>query len=189
MKTAPSAELLAAAGADWPDTLVDVGHVLDAWGTRGWIKLAPASAQAAALLACKRLWLSAPPPSRTRLALDVRLARHHGSAVVALLDGVTTRDDAESLRGWRVHARREDFPPPAAGEYYWVDLIGCQVVDRDGAALGVVEGLLDSGAQAILQLRVDGRRQPRLIPFVDAYVIDVDLDARRIVADWQADFD
>ena len=189
MKPALSADLLAAAGDDWPDTLVEIGHVLDAWGTRGWIKLAPASAQAAALLACKRLWLSAPAPARTRLALDVRLARHHGSAVVALLAGVDTRNDAEALKGWSVHTRREDFPPAADGEYYWVDLIGCQVIDRDGAALGIVEGLLDSGAQAILQLRVDGRRQPRLIPFVDAYIVDVDLAARRIVADWRADFD
>ena len=189
MTPALPADLLAAAGTDWPDTLIEVGHVLDAWGTRGWVKLAPASAQAAALLACKRLWLCAPAPACTRLALDVRLARHHGSAVVTLLDGVATRDAAEALKGWRVHARREDFPPPSDGEYYWVDLIGCQVVDRDGAALGVVEGLLDSGAQAILQLHVEGRKQPRLIPFVDAYVVDVDLGARRIVADWRAEFD
>ena len=163
--------------------------MLDAWGTRGWIKLAPESAEASGLLGAKHLWLQAPAPRRLRLGLRVRLARRHGAAVVALLDGVATRDDAEALKGCSVHARREDFPAAADGEFYWVDLIGCTVVNRDGVALGVVDGLLDSGAQAILQLHVAGRRQPRLIPFVDAYVDAVDLAARRIVANWQPDYD
>ncbi len=189
MKTAPSTELLAASSDDWPSTLVEVGRVLDAWGTRGWIKLAPASAEAAGLLAATRLWLHAPAPHGFRLGLGVRLARRHGAAIVALLDGVATRDDAESLKGCSVHARREDFPAADDGAYYWIDLIGCTVVNRDGVALGVVDGLLDSGAQSILQLHVAGRRQPRLIPFVDAHVDSVDLTARRIVANWQPDYD
>jgi 16S rRNA processing protein RimM len=173
-----------------PAELIQLGYVLDAWGTRGWVKIVPASSDAGALLQAPRLWLQSPagrPPQH--LSLEVREARRHAQAVVALLEGVDTRDGAEALRGWSVHARREDFPPTKGEEYYWVDLIGCQVVNREGVALGSVEGLLDSGAQSILRVRDSAAGIERLIPFVDAYVLEVDLAARRIVADWQPDFD
>lgn len=190
------------ADTDWPESLIEVGHVLDAWGTLGWVKIAPDAADAAALLKAPRLWLL-PPPGRPaqRRRLDVRLSRRHAQTVVALFDGVADRNGAEALKGWRVHARREDFPPPPQDSYYWVDLIGCRVVNREGVDLGVVEGLLDSGAQAILRLRVeDGgdksgsdknndKPRERLIPFVDAFVGEVDVAARRIVADWLPEYD
>ncbi len=200
-RNAPAAHPDAAAAEDWPPDLVEVAHVLDAWGIRGWVKLAPDAAEPAALLAAPVWWLEGPPQRgvtpRRRLAR--RLARRHGPSVVALLDGVAGRDGAEQLRGWRVHVRREDFPAPGGDEFYWVDLIGCQVVDRDGHALGEVVGLLDSGAQSVLRLRrapqaSDTPRGPeqaaeRLIPFVDAYIVEVDVPGRRIVADWHPDYD
>ena len=188
-------EPAAASAAPWPEGLLEVGHVLDAWGTRGWIKVAPAAAEAAALLAAPTWWLQAPPTALAprRLALARRLARRHGQSVVALLEGVEQRAQAEELKGWTIHLRRQDFPPAAEGEFYWVDLIGCEVCTRQGVALGRVGGLLDSGAQAVLRVQrpagaaaADGER---LIPFVDAYIVEVDLAGRRIVADWQPDYD
>ncbi len=185
-----------------PDDLLEVGHVLDAWGTHGWIKVAPDAAEPAGLLKAGRWWLR-PPPGRAGAQARCcarRLARRHGQSVVALLEGVADRTQAESLKGWSVHLRREDFPAPAQDEFYWADLIGCEVFGRDGAALGQVVGLLDSGAQSVLRLRrppqtQEGTREQaaaraeRLIPFVDAYIVEVDIAARRIVADWQADYD
>jgi 16S rRNA processing protein RimM len=130
-----------------------------------------------------------------RVELAVRLARRHATSVVALLEGVGTRTQAEAMRGWTIHARREDFPPAGDDEYYWVDLIGCAVFNREGLELGTVSGLLDSGAQSILQLKTNAcpgegtKANERLIPFVDAYIVNVDTAARRIVVDWQPDYD
>ncbi len=121
----------------------------------------------------------------------MRLARRHAQSVVASLDGTTTRNQAECFRGWIIYARREDFPPARDDEYYWVDLIGCTVLNREGMHLGTVSGLLDNGAQAVLQLHTadPGKHHERLIPFVDAYIVEVDLAARRIVADWLPEYD
>ncbi len=207
-KTSPTAPAAAALPGEpgvaptgpWPEGLIEVGHVLDAWGTRGWIKVAPDATEPAALLKAPTWWLQPPPlrGSARRLELPRRLARRHGQSVVALLEGVAGRDQAEALRGWSIHLRREDFPPPAADEFYWVDLIGCEVSNREGVALGHVLGLLDSGAQSVLRLRRPPSQASdpsptqggeRLIPFVDAYIVSVDLQARRIVADWQPDYD
>lgn len=177
---------------DWPADLLEVGQVLDAWGTRGWVKIAPDAAEAGALLKAPRLWLT-PPEARPgqRRDVAVRLARRHAQAVVALLEGVGDRTAAEALKGWRVHARRADFPPPAKDEYYWADLIGCHATNLQGQDLGEVVGLLDSGAQSVLRLRTpEGTAPPeRLIPFVDAYVHAVDIAQRSIVVDWLPDYD
>uniref|UniRef100_E6PKY9 Putative 16S rRNA processing protein RimM n=1 Tax=mine drainage metagenome TaxID=410659 RepID=E6PKY9_9ZZZZ len=177
---------------DWPEGLIQVGHVLDAWGTQGWLKIAPESNEPAALLKASHWWMHSPqgrPLQRAQYA--VRLARRHTQSVVALLDGTTTRTQAESFRGWTIHARREDFPPARKDEYYWVDLIGCTVLNREGLPLGMVSGLFDSGAQAVLQLHTatGGQQHERLIPFVDAYIVEVDIAARRIVADWLPEYD
>lgn len=178
--------------ADWPDDLAQVGHVLDAWGTQGWLKIAPESNEPAALLNASHWWMHSPrgrPLQRAQYA--VRLARRHTQSVVALLDGTTTRTQAESFRGWTIYARREDFPPAGKDEYYWVDLIGCTVLNREGLQLGTVGGLIDNGAQTVLQVRtaIGDKQLDRLIPFVDAYVVEVDLAARRIVADWLPEYD
>jgi 16S rRNA processing protein RimM len=192
--SAPAAE--APAAVHWPEGLIEVGHVLDAWGTRGWIKVAPDAAEPAALLKAPTWWLQSPAArgASRRLELPRRLARRHAQSVVALLEGIAGRDQAEALKGWSIHLRREDFPPAAGDEFYWVDLIGCEVCNREGVALGRVIGLLDSGAQSVLRIRrpeagSGAQAAERLIPFVGAYIVSVELDARRIVADWQPDYD
>lgn len=177
---------------DWPEQLLQVGYVQDAWGTQGWLKIVPESSDAAALLNASHWWMQSPPGRPLQRAkVAVLQARRHSQSVVALLGGTSTRTQAESLRGWSIHARREDFPPARKDEYYWVDLIGCQVFNREGLELGTVSGLLDSGAQAVLQLKFMSGEQARerLIPFVSAYIVKVDLGARRIVADWLPEYD
>ncbi len=182
--------------AEWPEGLIEVARVLDAWGVRGWLKVAPAAADASALLQAECWWLQgpelAPASAPRRLRLQRRLARRHGHSVVALLDGIGERAQADALKGWSILLRRQDFPPADAGEFYWVDLIGCAVRNREGLDLGVVVGLLDSAAQSVLRLQRPGAAAgsaERLIPFVDAYVLEVDVAGKRILADWQPDYD
>ncbi len=83
----------------------------------------------------------------------------------------------------------------ASDEYYWVDLIGLDVVNRQGEQLGQVRDLMATGPTSVLVLdyRIEGadgvpRPAERLIPFVSAYVDTVDLPGRRITVDWQADY-
>ena len=85
---------------------------------------------------------------------------------------------------------RASFPTLADGEYYWVDLIGCEVVNREGVVMGVVKDLLSTGPQTVIvaQREQDGKAQETLIPFVGAYVDAVQLPERRILVDWQLDY-
>jgi 16S rRNA processing protein RimM len=111
--------------------------------------------------------------------------------VVALAQEVPDRTAAEAMRGARVFIGRGSFPTPDADEFYWVDLIGLDVVNREGVALGSVVGLLDTGPHSVLRVLPPGETQEdaeRLIPFVGAYVDAVSLEQRRITVDWGLDY-
>ena len=171
-----------------PADLVLVGHVLDAWRLDGSIKVAPYSSDAAALLAAKEWWFDVRGDVKS---FDVFACKAHGSTVTARLVGIVDRDAAEALKGGRISVERRWFPVTDDDEFYWVDLIGLAVVNGDDVPLGTVSDLTDNGAHQNLVVRQagdDGSTIERLIPFVDAYVSDVDLVGRRIVVDWQPDY-
>ncbi len=94
------------------------------------------------------------------------------------------------MRGARIFVSRSSFPTTSTDEYYWVDLIGLEVVNRQGEALGQVQELLQTAAQTVLVLRYPSGDAwlERMIPFVSAHVDAVDLEHRRITVDWQADY-
>lgn len=180
----------ALATAAWPDDAVAVGYVAGAYGLKGMIRVAPQSADASALLHAAQWWLELQLPRPQRLQLATRARRLHGGAVVAAAAGISDRTPAEALKGATVYVRRADFPAPRDGEFYWVDLIGLQVVNREGVALGTVAGLLDNGPQAVLRVvaGTGAEARERLIPFVDAVVGQVSLEQRRIEVDWGEDY-
>ena len=186
---------LALEPAELPADAVEVARVLGAWGVQGWFKVLPHSASPEALFSSKR-WYLAPAERGAKAAFDgtallkIRQAREHSGAVVASAHDIADRDAAEALKGARVFVARSSFPTPQEGEYYWVDLIGLDVVNREGVALGQVRDLMSTGPQQVLVIGYDeaGKACERLIPFVDAYVDQVDLQARRITVDWQPDY-
>ncbi|AOB30728.1 16S rRNA processing protein RimM [Bordetella sp. H567] len=210
-----------------PADLVELGRITGAYGVKGWVKIQPHSADADVLLAIasgssttssppSTWWLirHAPPgttgaSSRTSSPHPyvIRAARPQGSHIVAQLDGIADRDQAEALKGMAVCAPRSAFPAPDEDEYYWVDLIGCSVHgDDNGAAalLGIVDEVVDNGAHALLKVRrqhvpapgqqpqplldAKGRALEVLVPFVHAHIRAVDLASRRIDTDWPLDF-
>jgi len=179
---------------DLPPDAVEVARIGDAWGVKGWIKVLPFSADPQALFSSKRWYVQ--PSDRGPKAFDgtallrVREAREHSGTVVAQVDGVDDRDTAQALRGARIFVQRSSFPSTSADEYYWVDLIGLEVVNRQGDSLGHVKELLQTAAQVVLVLRYPcgDALLERMIPFVAVYVDAVDLDEKRITVDWQADY-
>lgn len=179
---------------DLPADAIEVGRIADAWGVKGWFKVMPYSANPQAIFSSKQ-WYLLPAQRGAKtfdgvLKLRLREAKDHSGGVVASAQGVDDRESAESLRGARVFVPRSSFPSTLVDEYYWIDLIGLDVVNREGVALGTVIELLSTSAQAVLvlQFAADGKVSERMIPFVAAYVDGVDLAARRIAVDWQSDY-
>ena len=129
--------------------------------------------------------LAAPLP----FALNVKGVRDQGDAIVATAPEIPDRDAAEAMKGVRVFVSRSTFPKTDDGEFYWIDLIGLAVANREGVALGDVVGLIDTGPHCVLRVQPpEADAEERLIPFVEAYVDSVDMPGRRILVDWGLDF-
>jgi 16S rRNA processing protein RimM len=195
-----------------PADAIEIGRITDAWGIKGWFKVLPHSASPEALFSSKA-WFLLPPdrplkPKRSAvtapaaasqthwtepLLLTVKEVKNHSDTVVACAHGMDDRNAAESLRGARIFVPRSSFPAAADGEYYWVDLLGLQVVNREGLDLGQVRDLMSTGPQTVLVIEAapeaeGGKSIERMIPFVSAFVDGVDLPGKRITVDWQPDY-
>ena len=135
--------------------------------------------------------MKASMPWTGALLLKIKEAKDHSDSVVATSLDIADRNAAEALRGARVFVPRSSFPTAAQDEYYWVDLIGLDVFNREGEAMGQVKELLSTGPQTVLVLTytdTQAKETERMIPFVAAFIDAVDLPGRRITVDWQADY-
>ena len=117
----------------------------------------------------------------------VEHTKMHSAWLLAKLAGIETREQALALKGKAIAVPRAALPEPADGIYYWADLVGLEVVNREGVALGCVTDVTGYGAHPVLQVSAAGAAV-RLIPYVPAYVERVDLERRRIDVDWQPDY-
>ena len=186
-----------------PDDAIEVGRILDAWGVKGWLKILPHSTHPEALFSAKSWFLQAPDAKfrpgfnafSGTVAISVDEAKIHSDSVVAKIIGLDDRNDAEALRGCRIFLPRSSFPAATKDEYYWVDLIGLNVINREGVALGCVRDLMATGPHSVLcveytQAQDDGTSvaAERMIPFVAVYVDAVDIAEKRITVDWQPDY-
>lgn len=202
-----------------PSDAVEMGRIADAWGIKGWVKVHAYSASADALLAGSE-WFLQPPVApfdrgftafKGTIRVEVKEIKPHADTLVALCDACPHRNAAESLKGARIFMSRSQFPQTSdPDEYYWVDLLGLRVVNREGVALGVVRDLMSTGPNSVLVIEYTvaapvaeataGEAQAvapvaaaklaeRLIPFVAAYVDKVDKAAGLITVDWQEDYE
>jgi 16S rRNA processing protein RimM len=101
--------------------------------------------------------------------------------VVARIAGVNDRNAAEALRGTDLYVRREKLPAAQEGEFYYADLVGLRADSESGETIGSVVAVQNFGAGDLLEVRLDGQAATELIPFTDAYVPVVDINAGRVV--------
>ncbi len=122
--------------------------------------------------------------------LEHRLQRGQvqGKRVIAWLSDVGQRDQAEALVGAEVWIARSDLPPPAPGEYYWADLIGCRVVNDAGVELGEVQEMIETGANDVMSLHSEQGGQ--LVPWAYGSIVTaVDVNERVITVAWDDERD
>ncbi len=101
----------------------------------------------------------------------------------ARVDGVTTKEQADALKGTDLFADRSAMPSLPDDEFYYADLIGLTVVDTGGETLGTVKNVMDHGAGDLLEILQTSASDTLLLPFTKAVVPTVDLAARRIIVD------
>ncbi|MCC6709683.1 MAG: ribosome maturation factor RimM [Gammaproteobacteria bacterium] len=159
-----------------------VGRINGLFGTRGWVKVFSHTRPRDNLVDYSPWYLLTDGEWRAYEVIEAR--RHHGG-VIAHLAGIDDRDQAASLVRRDVAITREQLGPAGHGDYYWADLVGLKVINRDGQELGTVTGLMETGAHDVM--RIEGARE-YLIPYVrDVYVLSVDVAGGEMRVDWHSD--
>ena len=159
-----------------------LGRVLGAFGVRGELKLHSFTDPPAKVLKYQP-WVLVHRGVEREIA-NAR-GRDTAKGVLLTLPEVVDRDQAEALAGAEIWVPRSRLPAPKPGEYYWVDLEGLRVVNREGVLLGTVSHLFETAANAVMVVAGD---RERLVPFLDDFVLGVDFDARQVTVDWDPDF-
>jgi 16S rRNA processing protein RimM len=114
--------------------------------------------------------------------LEVASSRRHGDGWLVRFAGYADRDAAELLRSAVLEVDRSEVPPPPDGSYYYYELSDCLCVDRGAGELGRVTDLVEDGGGLLLELATPGGGR-LLVPFVDAYLVSVDVAVGRIELD------
>ena len=150
------------------------------FGVRGWVHIHSHTDPPHNLIDFAAWYLSTDARDRELRRIEPRIQKQAGKRLIATWEPMATRDDAARATGREIFVPAADLPPLDLGEYYWNDLIGLDVVNREGVALGVVERLVTTGPHDVLVIRGD---RTHYVPFVASYVDDVVVD-QKIVVDW-----
>lgn len=161
---------------------ITLGKIVGVYGVKGWVKVFSESRPREQIFEYSPWILEL---NGERSEINVLQGRVHGKGLIAQLEGIEHRDQAEKLTGAVISVAEQALPETDKDEYYWSQLTGLSVVNTEGTDLGEVAGLLETGANDVMVVRGD---KERLIPFTRYAVIQVDLDGRVITVDWDPEF-
>lgn len=164
-----------------------LGKIAEPYGIRGWIKIYPFADDPLDWATVSDWWVGRENQQNQWKPCKLLQLKAHGSVLLAQLESVDDRTAAEALKGQLVGAPKASLPKLAEGEFYWADLLGLKVTNPQGQCLGVVEDLIETGANDVLRV-VDSDGQERLIPYVDAVVLRVDVALGEIMVNWELDW-
>ncbi len=162
---------------------VALARITSPFGVRGWVK-AMAFTESAADVLEYRDWELVWPDGRRR---NLRLleGRLHGKGLALHFESINDRDVALTLAQAEMQVERGTLPPLARGEYYRDDLLDFEVVNLQGEALGRLDHYVDTPANAVMVVMSD---RERWLPLTPHCLMQVDVEGRRLVVDWDRDF-
>lgn len=179
--------------------MVVMGRIVAPYGVFGWLKIVPDTEAFDGLFDYDTWWLGKGDDWREMV---VETAKTHNDVLVVKLKGIDDRDAALACKGKQIAVPRDQLPEAEENEYYWSDLIGLRVKNKQDVDFGLIVDVFETGANDVIAVRADvikqedstvkavakEKPQERLIPFIDDVVLEVDLAAKTMLVDWDADF-
>ncbi|WP_461516685.1 ribosome maturation factor RimM [Porticoccus sp.] len=167
---------------------VTVGRITTVHGIKGWVKVHSFTQPEDNIVGYQPWWLKTTDGWEM---IEIDQCRATAKGLMVHLVKVDDRDQARQYCQRDIAVERANLPSLETGEYYWHQLQGLTVVTTEGVKLGKVSSLMETGANDVLVVEGDADsldQQERLIPYVEQFVLGVDLDAREIKVDWDPDF-
>jgi 16S rRNA processing protein RimM len=112
---------------------------------------------------------------------EINWVKHHRRTPLLSLKGINDRNQAEELLGAEIFIPKAELPSPEDGSFYWFDLIGIAVYTIDGAYLGRIESIMETGSNDVYVVQ-DGKKEV-LIPALESVVVQIDIQQKRMQVD------
>ncbi|MFG1173612.1 ribosome maturation factor RimM [Erwiniaceae bacterium CAU 1747] len=167
-----------------------LGKMGSAYGIRGWLKVFSSTEDAESIFDYQPWFIQR--AGQWQL-VELESWKRHNQDMIIKVKGIDDRDAAGLLTNCEIVVDSEQLPELDSGEYYWKDLMGCQVITTEGYELGKVIDMMETGSNDVMVVKANLKDafgvQERLIPFLDEQVIkNVDLTTRTIKVDWDPGF-
>ena len=165
------------------EEIVVMGKVLVPYGVNGWVKVYSFTEKIESFLTYKKLFLS--KNEKNWLEIKVKDIKLHGKTIIANFSEIVNRTQAESYKDYLIGVPKNLLPKLKENEYYWTDLIGCEVLNLQNISFGLVDTFIKTGANDVIVVKGD---KERLIPYTIKTVLKVDTINAKIIVDWDEDF-
>lgn len=120
---------------------------------------------------------------KTWQTVETEQCEHRGELILAQFAGCSDREKAAAYTNCDIAITRDMLPALANDEYYWCDLEGLTVIDKDGKTLGTSLHMMETGANDVLVVK--GEKEFG-IPFIlNDVILEVDLENKVIRVDWE----
>ena len=167
-----------------------LGKMGSCYGIRGWLRVFSSTEDADSIFNYQPWFIQ---KGGKWEEVELESWRHHNQDIIIKLKGVDDRDAANALTNCEIVVDSSQLPELEEGDYYWKDLMGCQVVTTEGYSLGKVIDMMETGSNDVLVIKANLKDafgiKERLVPFLDGQVIKkVDLTTRTIEVDWDTGF-
>ena len=168
---------------------IEMGKFGAVYGIKGWLKVHSYTDDAESIFEYKPLLME----SKGQFQEVVITAwKRHSNGFVAKVAGFDVREEAQALVGVALFVDSSHLPV-LEDDFYWRDLVGCQVKTDKGYDLGVVTEMMETGSNDVLVVKANPKdafgQKERLIPFIEQQVIsNVDITSKLITVNWQPDF-
>lgn len=167
-----------------------VGKLGSTYGIRGWLKVFSYTDNPESIFDYSPWFIQ---HKGEWVEYKVESWKRHNKGMVAKLDGLDVREDANLLTNFEIFIDPAVLPELSEEEFYWRELFGMQVVTTQGYDLGQVTDMLETGSNDVLVVKANLKdafgQKERLIPFLEEQVIKkVDREAQRIEVDWDPGF-
>jgi 16S rRNA processing protein RimM len=168
-----------------------MGRIVAPYGIQGWLKVQPETEMLDNLLDYPDWWLGREdgPIKSPWQKYEVESAKVHVNILLVKLRGINDRDAALAVKSKRIAVPREQLPEAGEDEYYWSDLIGLKVNNQQQVDFGSITDVFETGANDVIVVKEAGQSgQERLLPFIDQVILEVDIEAKTMLVDWDAEF-
>lgn len=163
------------------NTRIIVGKVGSTYGVHGWLKIHAYTEWGPSLFHYSPWYLTL--DNNEEKPYEVEEGREHGNMLIVKLSGLHSPEEARLLTGAMISIERTQLPPLKENEYYWSDLIGLTVINKNGECLGKVIYLMATGSNDVLVVK--GEKELAIPYLLGKVILNIDLTKQEIHVDWE----